>query len=90
MVKQTVFTITLESDLNDEFMYEAEAAHRSASEIVRELMREYVQQQREAREYEAFLQGKVHSARRSKQAGEGLRNAEVEARFAARRARVED
>ena len=89
MAKQAVFTMKIESDLRDEFMSEAEASHRPASQIVRELMRDYVQRRKEVREYEEYLQGKVDTARRSKQAGEGLSNAEVEAQFTARRARAE-
>jgi hypothetical protein len=69
-------------------MAEAEASHRPASQIVRDMMRQYVQTQRESREYEAFLQRKVDSARISMQAGEGLSNDEVEAQFAARRAQA--
>jgi predicted transcriptional regulator len=88
MSKQAVFTMKLEPELRDEFMAEAEASHRPASQIVREMMRQYVQTQRESREYEAFLQRKVDSARVSMRAGEGLTNDEVEAQFAARRAQV--
>jgi predicted transcriptional regulator len=89
MAKQAVFTMKIESELRDEFMSEAEASHRPASQIVRELMRDYVQRRREMREYEEFLQSKVDTARKSKQAGEGLSNAEVESQFTARRARAE-
>jgi predicted transcriptional regulator len=88
MSKQAVFTMKLEPELREEFMAEAEASHRPASQIVREMMRQYVQTQRESREYEAFLQRKVDSARVSMQVGEGLTNDEVEAQFAARRAQV--
>lgn len=90
MSKQAVFTMKLESELREAFMAEAEAAHRPASQVMRELMREYIQRQRETREYEAFLQGKVDNARRSVRAGEGVPNAEVEALFAARRERIKD
>uniref|UniRef100_UPI00403F8520 hypothetical protein n=1 Tax=Massilia sp. W12 TaxID=3126507 RepID=UPI00403F8520 len=55
---------------------------------MRELMREFVQNQRQAREYEAFLSQKVAAARASMQAGVGHDNDEVEAMFAARRAAV--
>ena len=89
MAKHSVFTMKIESDLRDEFMYEAEVSHRPASQVVRELMRDYVQRQKEAREYEALLQGKVDASRRSKQAGEGLSNAAVEAQFITRRVRAE-
>jgi predicted transcriptional regulator len=88
MSKQAVFTMKLEPELREEFMAEAEASHRPASQIVREMMRQFVQTQRESREYEAFLQRKVDSARISMRAGEGLTNEEVEAQFAARRAQV--
>jgi hypothetical protein len=53
-------------------------------------MRDYVQQQRERREYTTFLQRKVDIARASVQNGEGHSNEVVEAGFAARRARIAD
>ena len=88
MSKQAVFTMKLEPELREQFTAEAEASHRPASQIVREMMRQFVQTQRAAREYEAFLQRKVDSARVSMQAGEGLTNDEVEAQFAVRRAQA--
>ena len=39
----------------------AEAAHLPASQVLRELMREFVQRQRQAREYDDFLRNKVES-----------------------------
>ncbi|MDT4882437.1 hypothetical protein FQZ97_1183830 [compost metagenome] len=48
-------------------------------------MREFVQRQREAREYDAFLRRKVEAGRTSMRAGLGRSNEEVEAEFAARR-----
>lgn len=88
MSKEAVFTMKLESTLREEFMAETEAAHRPASQVVRELMREFVQRQREAREYDAFLRRKVETARLSMRAGQGKPNAEVEAKFVAKRARA--
>ena len=78
----------LEPELRAEFMAEAEAAHRPASQVLRELMRNFVQHQREAREYESFLRGKVEAGRASMRAGDGRSNEDVEAEFAARRASV--
>jgi Skp family chaperone for outer membrane proteins len=69
-------------------MAEAEAAHRPASQVLRELMREFVQRQREIREYDAFLLNKVEMARTSMRAGRGRSNEEVDATFSARRAGV--
>lgn len=84
MSKEAVFTMKLESELRAEFMAEAEASHRPASQILRELMREFVQRQRQAREYEEFLRGKVASAREQIRAGEYASADDVEARSAAR------
>ncbi|MGC9457209.1 MAG: antitoxin of toxin-antitoxin stability system [Halothiobacillaceae bacterium] len=86
MPKETVFTMKLESELREAFMAEAKAVHRPASQVARELMREFVQRQREAREYDEFLRRKVEAARTSMQAGRGRSNEEVEAEAAARRA----
>ena len=86
MSKEAVFTMKLEPELRDQFMAEAEASHRPASQVVRELMREFIERQREARDYEAFLGRKVEAGRASMRAGVGRSNDEVEASFAARRA----
>jgi predicted transcriptional regulator len=89
MSKQTVFTMKLDPELRDEFIAEAKAAHRPASQVLRELMREFVQRQREARDYDEFVRRKVEAGRASMLAGQGRSNDEVEAEFAARRAQVE-
>ncbi|EXI75269.1 MAG TPA: antitoxin of toxin-antitoxin stability system [Candidatus Accumulibacter phosphatis] len=88
MPKEAVFAMKLEPELRAEFMAEGAAAHRPASQVLRELMREFVQRQRAAREYDDFLRRKVDAARLSISAGLGRSNDEVEDEFAARRARV--
>lgn len=90
MSKAAVFTMKLEPELRAEFMAEAEATHRPASQVVRELMRDFVQRQRDGRDYNDFLQRKVDAARAAMHDGLGQPDAEVEAEFAARRARVSD
>ena len=74
----------LESDLRAEFIAAAEESHRPASQVVRELMREFIQRQQERRDHSAFLQGKVDAARLSIAERRGRSNAEVEADFAER------
>ncbi len=86
MAKEAVFTLKLEPELRASFMAETEATHRPASQVMRELMREFVQRQQEARDYDGFLRHKVDLARLSMQAGLGRPNDDVEAEFAARRA----
>jgi predicted transcriptional regulator len=86
MSKDAVFTMKLEPQLREAFIAEAAAAHRPASQIVRDLMRDFVQRQREARDYEGFVRRRVETARSERQAGLSVSNAEVEVEFAARRA----
>lgn len=88
MSKDAVFTMKLEPELRDEFMAEAQALDRPASQVVRDLMREFVRRQREAREHEEFVRRKVQAARRDMRAQRGRSNAEVEADFAKRRAEL--
>lgn len=82
MSKDAVFTMKLEPDLRADFLAEAEALHRPASQVARELMRDFVEQRRD---YRAFLQRKVDASLKSIEAGRVYDNAEVEAEFAARR-----
>ena len=85
MKLDAVFTLKLDEELRNDFVAEAAEAHRPASQVVRELMREYVEKQRRAREYETFLEEKVAAARSSLRAGEGVSNEEVRINYAARR-----
>ena len=78
----------MEQYLFDEFMAEAKADHRPASQIMRALMREYIKRQKDKREYDEFLRRKVEVARQSMETGQGMSNDEVEAEFAARRAEL--
>jgi predicted transcriptional regulator len=85
MGKDAVFTLKIEPELRDAFVSEAQAVDRPASQIVRELMRDFVERQRSARDYDDFLARKVRAARDSIEAGEGRPDEEVERKFAARR-----
>lgn len=88
MSKAAVFTMKLEPELREEFMAAAEANHRPASQVVRELMRDYVRQQR--RDHSAFVHRKVAAARASMDQGVGRTDEVVEAAFVARRAGIDD
>ncbi|MDP1527469.1 MAG: antitoxin of toxin-antitoxin stability system [Rhodocyclaceae bacterium] len=85
MPKEAVFTMKLEPELRAAFMAEAQACDRPASQVLRELMREFVERQRHSREYDQYLRRKVDAGRASMRAGRGRSNEEVEATFAARR-----
>ena len=88
MPKEAVFTMKLEPELRADLMAEAEAAHRPASQVLRELMRDFIKRQREEREYDEFLSRKVDASRVSMRAGVSYSNDEVELMFAARRVGV--
>ncbi|SFW30877.1 antitoxin of toxin-antitoxin stability system [Nitrosovibrio sp. Nv17] len=85
MPKEAVFTLKLEPELRAEFMAEAASEDRPASQVMRELMRGYIEQRRQVREYDEYLRCKVEAARGSMRAGRGRSNDEVEAVFAVRR-----
>ena len=84
-MKEAVFTMKLEPELRNAFMAAAESAHRPASQVMRELMREYVQRQQAAQEYNAFLARKVEIARQQVEVGLGYTEEEVAKEFASRR-----
>jgi len=85
MMKEAVFTMKLEPELRAAFMAETAGEDRPASQVVRELMRGYVEQRRQQRDYDDYLRRKVEAGRASMKAGRGRSNDEVEATFAARR-----
>jgi|GEM_PF-1526506 len=59
--------------------------HQTASQVMRELMRDYIEKRRKAREY---LRSKVNAGRASMKVGCGLSNNNVEEKFAAKRKAV--
>ena len=59
MCKEAVFTMKLETELRDAFMEAAKNDHRPASQIVREFMRNFVEQDREYVEFSAPEGGAV-------------------------------
>lgn len=84
----SISTSLLKQELRTEFMAAAEASHRPASQILRELMRDFVQRQREAREYDDFLRRKVEKARAQIQTGKHRSNEDVSTEFAAKWAQL--
>ncbi|HQR88318.1 MAG: antitoxin of toxin-antitoxin stability system [Caulobacter sp. 12-67-6] len=88
MSKDAVFTLKLEAQLRDAFVAEAQASHRPASQIVRDLMRDFVERQRQARLHDEFLRRKVEIARAERLSGLTDSDENVEAEFAARRAEL--
>lgn len=85
MSREVIFTMKLDAELRDTFMAEAATDDRPAAQLVRELMRNYIEQRRQAREYDAYLHSKVEVARTDKAAGRVITNEEIEAEFSVAR-----
>lgn len=64
MAKEAMFTLKLEPELRDDFMAEAAKADRPASQLIREFMRDFVRQRRQAREHDAWFRGEVEQGMR--------------------------
>lgn len=64
-----------------EFMAEAEAADRPASQVVRELMRDHIEHRRQARDYNNYMHHKVEAGCASMRAGRGGSNGQIVQRY---------
>ena len=74
MSKEAVFSMKLEPELRAEFMAEAASEDRPASQIMRELMRGYIAQRRQAREYDNYSHHGMEDGRPSMQSDLGQSN----------------
>lgn len=85
-MSEATFTFRVDETLKSEFATAAKARDRTGAQLLRDFMRDFVQQQREAAEYDVWFRSKVQAGLDSADAGRLVSAAEVEARFAARRA----
>ena len=85
MSAKTVLTIELEPELRDMFMAEAASDGIPPAQLLHDLMRDYVDRRRQARDYDDFVRRKVEISRRQWDAGRHVSNEEAEADAAARR-----
>ena len=85
-MSDATFTFRVDDGLKAEFANAAKANDRTGAQLLRDFMRSYVAQQEEAQQYDAWLAKKVEQSRASAEAGKLIPAADVEARFAARRA----
>lgn len=74
MSKEAVFTMKLEPELRAEFMAEAAGEDRPASQVMRELMRGYIAQRRQAREYDIYSRHRTEDGRPLMQSDLGQSN----------------
>lgn len=86
IMSEATFTFRVDEALKAEFTAAAKGKDRTGAQLLRDFMRDFVREQRETDEYDAWLHRKVETARASADAGNLIPAAEVEAKFAARRA----
>lgn len=75
---ETTFTFRVDETLKSEFSAAAKASDRTGAQLLRNFMREFIKKEREAAEYERWLQQKVTAAREDIAQGRVIAAEEVE------------
>ncbi len=85
-MSEATFTFRVDESLKTEFSTAAKARDRSSAQLLRDFMRDFVRQQQEAAEHDTWFRRQVQIGLDSANAGNLIPAAEVEAKFAAKRA----
>lgn len=85
-MNEATFTFRVDDALKAQFTKAAKARDRSGAQLLRDFMRDFVGQQQDAGEYDAWFRRQVQAALDSADGGRLLPADEVEAEFEARRA----
>ncbi|MEI6722901.1 MAG: hypothetical protein WCO67_19230 [Betaproteobacteria bacterium] len=84
-MSDATFTFRVDESLKDEFSSAAKARDRTGAQLLRDFMRDFVKQQQESAEHEAWFRRQVQVGLDSANAGRLVAAEDVEAEFAARR-----
>jgi len=85
-MNEATFTFRVDETLKKEFATVAKKRDRTSAQLLRDFMREFVQQQETMPRYDAWFHRQVQIGLDSANADHLVPSVEVEARFAARRA----
>jgi predicted transcriptional regulator len=85
-MSEATFTFRVEEDLKNEFSTAAKTRDRSAAQLLRDFMRDFVRQQQEAAEHDTWFRRQVQIGLDSANTGNLIPSVDVEAKFAAKRA----
>lgn len=85
-MSDATFTFRVDIVLKTEFSAAAKANDTTGAQLLRDFMRDYVEQQQKTEEYDAWLSAKVERSRASAETGNLESASEVDSKFAARRA----
>ena len=85
-MSEATFTFRVDEALKSELSNAAKSRDRTAAQLLRDFMRDFVRQQQEVAEHDAWFRRQVQMGLDSANAGKLIASAEVEAKFAAKRA----
>ena len=84
-MSEATFTFRVDESLKNEFSSAAKARDRTGAQLLRDFMRDFVKQQQEAAEHDAWFRRQVQVGLDSANAGRLVTAEDVEAEFATRR-----
>jgi predicted transcriptional regulator len=87
-MSESTFTFRVDEGLKDAFSTVAKSRDRSAAQLLRDFMRDFVQQQKDIADHDGWFRRQVQIGLDSAQAGRLVAAEEVEAEFSARRAKT--
>ena len=85
-MSEATFTFRVDANLKDQFTTAAKGRDRTGAQLLREFMRDFVRQQQEAAEHDTWFRRQVQTGLDAADTGNLIPAAEVEAKFAAKRA----
>lgn len=85
-MSDATFTFRVEESLKNEFTAAAKSRDRTSAQLLRDFMRDYVRQQQDSAEHDAWFRRQVQSGQDAANAGDLLPAEEVEAEATAWRA----
>jgi predicted transcriptional regulator len=85
-MSEATFTFRVDATLKEQFTTAAKDRDRTGAQLLRDFMRDFVRQQQEATEHDAWFRREVQLGLDSANAGKLVPATEVEAKFAAKRA----
>lgn len=85
-MSEATFTFQVDAALKEQFTTAAKDRDRTGAQLLRDFMRDFVRQQQEAAEHDAWFRREVQQGLDSANAGKLVPATEVEAKFAAKRA----
>jgi predicted transcriptional regulator len=84
-MNEATFTFRVDEALKNDFTTAAKSRDRSGAQLLRDFMRDVVQQRKEDAEYDEWFRRELEAGIAEANAGHLIPAAEVEARFAAKR-----